>query len=136
TIADRPAADRIERLEPHGVKKRPHPLALERGHKHLPLACMRSAVKHQDRRFADARPQNRVRLARVQDVRISAEDLANRFWIREHHEPAAAWEREREGVTIKAMGFVQKAKRIMRKLPELPPRRRAGPRRQGRDGVW
>src|SRR5262249_32202695 len=135
-LANRPGAYGLDRLQTHRVEERPHPFAFERRHQYPPLPHMRRAVQHEDRGSPDGCGQDLIGLARVQDVRVAAEDLSNRLRLRQHDKSAVSCDVECEGITKDAVGFVENAKGVARETQELPPRRGVRAWRKGRCGWW
>ena len=78
----------------------------------------------------DGRGEERVGLARVEHVRVAAEDLADGLRVGQHHEPAVAGDVEREGVAVAAVALVEQSERVAREADELPPGRGPGPGRE------
>src|SRR6202011_5519878 len=109
---DRPRPYGFERLEPHRVKERPHPLALQGGDHDAALPGVGGPVEHQDRVPADGGGEEGVGLARVEHVWVTAEDLADDLRVGEHHEPAVAGDVEREGVAVAAVALVEEAEGV------------------------
>ena len=96
------------------------------------LPRVRGPVEHQDRVPPDGRGEQRVGLARVEHVRVAAEDLADGLRVGQHHEPAVAGDVEREGVAVAAVALVEQSERVAREPDELPPGRRPWAREGGR----
>ena len=90
------------------------------------LPGVRGLVEHQDRVPPDGGGEQRVGLARVEHVRVAAEDLADGLRVGEHHEPAVAGDVEREGVAEAAVALVEQAERVAGEADELPPGRGPG----------
>ncbi len=122
----------VERLQPHGVEERPHSLAFKGGTRTRRCPRVRCPVEHQDRVPPDGRGKNRVGLARVEHVRVAAEDLADGLRVGQHHEPAVAGDVEREGVTVTAVALVEQSERVAREPDELPPCRATLALQEGR----
>ncbi len=70
----------------------------------------------------------------MEHLRIGAKDLADRFWIGQHHERALAVDVEREGVSVTAAALVEQPQRVAREADELPPRRGSRPAREDMRG--
>ena len=126
----RPRPHGLQRLQPHRVEERPHPLALQGRDQDAALPRVRGPVEHQDRVPPDGRGEERVGLARVEHVRVAAEDLADGLRVGQHHEPAVAGDVEREGVAVAAVALVEQSERVAREADELPPGRGPGPGRE------
>src|SRR5262249_116797 len=74
------------------------------------------------------RGEEPVRLARVEHLRVAAEDLADGLRVGQHHEPAVAGDVQREGVAEPAGALVEQPERGARGPDEVPPGRGRGAR--------
>ncbi len=89
-----------------------HALAVTRGQEELALAQMRPAVEEQERAVADeAAQEHAVGLARVEDLGVAREPLADRLGRRQHHVVARADEPQREHVSVAPLAPAEQAQR-------------------------
>src|SRR5690606_27726641 len=96
-----------------------HPLAAHRRRQEPALAQVRRAVEEQHRVLADERLEQRVRLARVEHVRVAGEDLLHQRGRRREHERAEPREVRRERIAVFPRTVLEPLERPLRELDEL-----------------
>ena len=84
----------------HHVDVALHALPVERGQEKLALRHVLLFVEEQDRVGADHRTQDRVRLARMENLGVAGEDLAHVLRVGEHHPGAFLRDAHAEDVAV------------------------------------